>query len=42
MMNGMMDWMGGGMGLWWLLGVIVLVLVGAAAAKYLFFDKKDR
>ena len=46
-MKGMMDSMGGGvmtgMALWWLLGVIVLVLVAAAAVKYLFFNKgKDR
>ena len=41
-MNEMMGWMGG-MGSGWLLVVIVLVLVGAAAAKYLFTDKrKDR
>jgi hypothetical protein len=32
-MNGMMDWIGG-MGFGWL-GVIVLVLVAAAALKYL-------
>jgi hypothetical protein len=41
-MYGMMD--GGsmmwGMGLVWLLVVIDLVLVGAAAAKYLFFDRR--
>lgn len=46
-MKGMMDSMGGGMmtgmALGWLLGVIVLVLVAAAAVKYLFFNKgKDR
>ena len=38
MMNdGPMMW---GMGLIWLLVVADLVLVGAAAAKYLFFDKR--
>jgi hypothetical protein len=42
MMNGMTDWMGG-MGLGWLLVVIVLVLVGAAALKYLLSNnRKDR
>lgn len=29
-----------GMGVVWLLVVVDLVLVGAAAAKYLFFDKR--
>lgn len=41
-MYGMMD--GGaamwGMGAVWLLVVVDLVLVGAAAAKYLFFDRR--
>lgn len=42
-MYGMMDgepvmW---GMGLVWLLVVVDLVLVGAAAAKYLFFDRRS-
>jgi uncharacterized membrane protein len=47
-MQGMMDgMMGGGMmgagmmwgaGLFWLLGVVLLVLAIAALAKYLFFD----
>jgi hypothetical protein len=40
----MMDQMGGmmmfGMGLVWLLVVIVLVLGAAALIKYLFFDKR--
>jgi hypothetical protein len=41
-MNGMTDWMGG-MGFGWLLGVIVLVLVAAAALKYLLSNnRKDR
>lgn len=42
MMNGMMD--GGsmmwGMGLIWLLVILVLVLGVAALVKYLFFDKR--
>jgi hypothetical protein len=33
--------MGIGMGLLWLLAVVVLVLVGAAAIKYLFFHRRD-
>jgi len=37
MEGGPMLW---GMGLVWLLVVIDLVLMGAAAAKYLFFDKR--
>lgn len=40
MMNDMMGWIGG-MGLGWLLVLIVLVLVGAAAVKYLFMDKRN-
>ena len=39
MSGGGMDMMMGAMGLLWLLAVVVLVLVGAAALKYLFFDK---
>ena len=42
MEGGMMDGMWG-MGFVWLLVLVVVVLVGAAAVKYLFFDKrKDR
>lgn len=43
MWNGMMDGMGAmmaGMGVFGLLVVIVLVLVAAAAIKYLLFDKR--
>lgn len=39
-MNGMMSGMGA-MGAWWLLILIVVILVGAAAIKYLFFNKRD-
>jgi len=39
-MDAMMSAMGG-MGAPWLLVLIVVVLVGAAAIKYLFFDKRD-
>lgn len=35
--GGPMMW---GMGLVWLVVVVDLMLVGAAAAKYLFFDKR--
>ena len=35
-----METMMTGMGLLWVLAGIVLVLVGAAAIKYLFFDKE--
>ena len=42
MEGGMMGGMWG-MGLVWLLVLVVVVLVGAAAVKYLFFDKhRDR
>lgn len=45
-MQGMMDGMGGmmglGMGLVWLLLVVVLVLGAAALAKYLFFGSRRR
>ena len=41
MMPGM-GWMMSGMGLIGLLPVVALVLVIAAAVKYLFFDKRDR
>ena len=37
MMNDMMGWMMGGMGLIWVLVVIVLVLSLAALVKYVFF-----
>lgn len=46
-MQGMMDGMTGGgmmwgMGLFWLLGLVVLVLAAAALIKYLFFgDRRD-
>jgi len=36
MMQDMMGWMMGGMGLVWLLGVLVLILGIAALLKYLF------
>lgn len=46
MTNGMMDGMGGmmgwGMGLVWLLLVIVLVLGAAALVKYLFFGPRGK
>lgn len=35
MMSDMMNWMTGGMGLVWILGVVVLVLGAAALVKYL-------
>jgi hypothetical protein len=38
-MNGMMDWMMGGMGLVGLLLIIVLVLAAAALIKYLFSSR---
>ena len=37
----MMSAMGGMGAAPWLLVLIVVVLVGAAAIKYLFFDKRD-
>jgi hypothetical protein len=43
MSNGMMDGMGAmmaGMGVFGLLAIGVVVLVAAAAIKYLFFDKR--
>jgi len=43
MMSWMYDGSGStmwGMGLVWLLAMVDLVLVGAAAAKYLFFDRR--
>jgi hypothetical protein len=39
MMNGMGSMMAG-MGLIWLVLLVVLILVGAAAVKYLFFDRQ--
>jgi hypothetical protein len=39
MMGGSMDMMMGGMAFLWILLVVVLVLAGAAAIKYLFFDR---
>jgi len=36
MMNNMMDWMTGGMGIVSLLIIVVLVLAAAALVKYLF------
>ena len=46
-MQGMMDGtMGGGMmwgmGLFWLLGLVVLVLAVGALIKYLFFNDRDK
>ena len=40
MMSEGMDMMMTGMALVWILVIIVLVLVGAAAVKYLFFHKR--
>ena len=44
--SGMMDGMGGmmmwGLGLVWLLAVLVLVLGAAALVKYLFFGSRPR
>ncbi|NUZ08465.1 hypothetical protein [Piscinibacter koreensis] len=42
MMNGMGSTMAVGMGLLCLLVILALVLVTAAAVKYLFFDKRDK
>jgi hypothetical protein len=39
MMNGMMDWMMGGMGIVALLVTVVLVLAAAGLIKYLFFSR---
>jgi hypothetical protein len=39
MMDGAMGWMMGGMGLVWLLVILVLVLGTAALVKYLFSAK---
>lgn len=41
MMNGMGSMMVG-MGLIWLVLLAILVLIGAAAIKYLFFDRRKR
>ena len=42
MMDGMMGgWMMWGMGLGWLLILLLVVLGIAALIKYLFFDKRD-
>jgi hypothetical protein len=44
-MNGMMDGHGGmmwGMGLFGILGIVVLVLLLAALIKYLFFSRNKR
>lgn len=46
-MQGMMDGMTGGgmmwgMGLFWLLGLVVLVLAVGALIKYLFFNGRDK
>ena len=38
--SSMMDGMMTGMGLLGVLGIVVLLLVAAAAIKYLFFDKR--
>ncbi len=41
-MDGMLDWHGGmmwGMGLFGILGIVVLVLLIAALIKYLFFSQ---
>jgi hypothetical protein len=39
MMNGAMAWMMGGMGLVWILVIVVLILSAAALAKYLLSGK---
>ena len=39
MMEGMSAMMGG-MAVVWLIGLVVLLLVGAAAIKYLFFERR--
>jgi hypothetical protein len=39
MMNNMMDWMTGGMGIVSLLIIVVLVLAAAALVKYLFSSR---
>ena len=39
MMDGAMGWMMGGMGLVWLLIILVLILGAAAFLKYLFSTK---
>jgi hypothetical protein len=39
MMDGAMGWMMGGMGLVWLLIILVLILGAAALLKYLFSTK---
>ena len=41
-MMGDMGLMMGGMGLLWLLVLVALALVIAAAIKYLFFEKRDK
>jgi hypothetical protein len=38
-MNGMMDWMMSGMGIFSLLIIVVLVLAAAALVKYLFSSR---
>jgi hypothetical protein len=40
MMNHMTSTMMWGMGLFWLLAVVVLILTAAALVKYLFFENK--
>jgi hypothetical protein len=40
MMSGGMDMMMTGMALVWILVILVIVLVGAPAVKYLFFHKR--
>ena len=39
MMDGVMGWMMGGMGLVWILVIMVLILGAAALLKYLFSTK---
>lgn len=39
MMDGAMGWMMGGMGLVWILVILILILGVAALAKYLFAPK---
>ena len=42
MTNGGMDMMMGGMFIVWILVLVVVVLVGAAAIKYLFFHRNRK
>jgi len=41
MTDGMMDGMMWGMGLFWVLILVLLLLTGAALVKYLFFGRRN-